>query len=307
MQRTCRPAAAVSEWYFQNYALMPHMTVFENIAFPLRVRRLPASEISRKVAEVLELIRLPDVAKRKPVELSGGQQQRVSLARCIVYNPSLILLDEPLGALDRKLREQMQLEIKRIHGELGITMLNVTHDQDEALTMSDRIVLMNRGRIEQDSRPSELYFQPATVFAADFLGDANLLAGEVVESGESVRLKTGFGSIAASRPSFQVCTGDAVTVMVRPDASMSSNAIQTRSRITSRASSRTRSWWAASSSITCSSRMRRSSWCRNRIGCRGRRCGRVRRLLLAWSESDCRVLPASGVQRGRGSNVGLPA
>ena len=292
---------------FQNYALMPHMTVFENIAFPLRVRRLPASEISRKVAEVLELIRLPDVAKRKPVELSGGQQQRVSLARCIVYNPSLILLDEPLGALDRKLREQMQLEIKRIHGELGITMLNVTHDQDEALTMSDRIVLMNRGRIEQDSRPSELYFQPATVFAADFLGDANLLAGEVVESGESVRLKTGFGSIAASRPSFQVCTGDAVTVMVRPECI----------HVVERDSDEVANHVAGviEDSIVVGGVVKHHVQLEdatqlvvqepNRLQRQALRKGET--VLLAWSESDCRVLPASGVQRGRGSNVGLPA
>ena len=292
---------------FQNYALMPHMTVFENIAFPLRVRRLPASEISRKVAEVLELIRLPDVAKRKPVELSGGQQQRVSLARCIVYNPSLILLDEPLGALDRKLREQMQLEIKRIHGELGITMLNVTHDQDEALTMSDRIVLMNRGRIEQDSRPSELYFQPTTVFAADFLGDANLLAGEVVESGESVRLKTGFGSIAASRPSFPVRAGDAVTVMVRPECI----------HVVERDSDEVANHVAGviEDSIVVGGVVKHHVQLEdatqlvvqepNRLQRQALRKGET--VLLAWSESDCRVLPASGVQRGRGSNVGLPA
>ena len=149
---------------FQNYALMPHMTVFENIAFPLQVRRLPKAEIRRKVAEALDLIQLGHVADRRPRELSGGQQQRVSLARCIVYNPALILMDEPLGALDKKLREQMQLEIKRLHAELGITMLYVTHDQDEALTMSDRIVLMNGGRIEQQGTPDALYFKPETVF-----------------------------------------------------------------------------------------------------------------------------------------------
>ena len=123
---------------FQNYALMPHMTVFENIAFPLRVRKMSNLEVERRVREALDLIRLPEVAKRKPKELSGGQQQRVSLARAVVYRPSIVLMDEPLGALDRKLREQMQLEIKRIHHELGITMVNVTHDQEEALTLSVR-------------------------------------------------------------------------------------------------------------------------------------------------------------------------
>ena len=203
---------------FQNYALMPHMTVFENIAFPLRVRRLPKTEIERKVGEVLDLVRLPGIAQRKPRELSGGQQQRVSLARCIVYNPTLILMDEPLGALDKKLREQMQLEIKRIHSTLGITMINVTHDQDEALTMSDRIVLMNQGRIEQESAPEELYFHPRTVFAADFIGDANLFAGRVDSgAGDSVRADAGFGPVAAARPHFAIGPQSTITLLVRPE------------------------------------------------------------------------------------------
>jgi len=181
---------------FQNYALMPHMTVFENIAFPLRVRHLPKDEIAHKVAEVLKLVRLPDIASRKPRELSGGQQQRVSLARCIVYNPALILLDEPLGALDKKLREHMQLEIRRVHAELGITMVNVTHDQDEALTMSDRIVLMNEGRIEQIAEPEALYFQPRTVFAADFIGTANLIPGTITHRvGEHMKIATEIGQV----------------------------------------------------------------------------------------------------------------
>jgi putative spermidine/putrescine transport system ATP-binding protein len=206
---------------FQNYALMPHMTVFDNIAFPLRVRRMPRDEIRRKVSDVLELVRLPDIAARKPRELSGGQQQRVSLARCIVYNPSLILMDEPLGALDKKLREQMQLEIKRIHSELGITMINVTHDQDEALTMSDRIVLMNQGRIEQEDAPEKLYFHPHTVFAADFIGDTNLFAGVVAPDGASIsdhlRADAGFGRVSAAMPRFPVAPGVRVTLSVRPE------------------------------------------------------------------------------------------
>ena len=202
---------------FQNYALMPHMTIFENIAFPLRVRRLPRAEIRRKVHEVLELVQLPDVAERKPRELSGGQQQRVSLARCIVYNPALILMDEPLGALDKKLREQMQLEIKRLHTELGITILYVTHDQEEALTMSDRIVLMNRGRIEQAGPPDELYFRPRSVFAADFLGDSNLLAGRVESIGETVKVALTRSGVSAPAPDFALEAGQPVTILVRPE------------------------------------------------------------------------------------------
>ena len=203
---------------FQNYALMPHMTVYENVAFPLRVRKLSNQEIAHKVSEVLKLIHLPDIAQRKPRELSGGQQQRVALARCIVYNPSLILLDEPLGALDKKLREQMQLEIKRIHAELSITMLNVTHDQDEALTLSDRIVLMNGGRVEQQCEPEELYFRPCSVFAAGFVGDANLFEAKVTAvDATGVHLTSASGQTISGMPPFPVKAGDAVTLLVRPE------------------------------------------------------------------------------------------
>lgn len=204
---------------FQNYALMPHMTIFENIAFPLRVRRLSKEEIEQRVHDVLKLVKLPDIGDRKPKELSGGQQQRVSLARCIVYNPALILLDEPLGALDKKLREQMQLEIRRIHADLGITMLNVTHDQDEALTMSDRIVLMNDGRIEQIAPPEQLYFRPNTVFAADFIGTANLIEGTVISMSErSVSVATPFGKLNSSPPENRPTAGSAVTLLIRPES-----------------------------------------------------------------------------------------
>lgn len=203
---------------FQNYALMPHMTVFENIAFPLRVRRLPKSQIKKKVAEVLDLVQLPHVEDRKPKELSGGQQQRVALARCIVYNPALILLDEPLGALDKKLREYMQLEIRRVHAELGITMLNVTHDQDEALTMSDRIVLMNQGQIEQQDSPEQLYFRPQTVFAADFIGTANLVEGRIAAArGAQVSVQSAVGAFDVVSEGRQFAVGDEVTTVVRPE------------------------------------------------------------------------------------------
>src|SRR5580765_8070366 len=164
---------------FQNYALFPHMTVAENIAFPLKMRKIDAATAKKRALEALELVRLPQVAQRYPKELSGGQQQRIALARCLVYKPSIVLMDEPLGALDKKLRDQMQLEIKRIHRELGTTIVYVTHDQEEAMTMSDRICLMNHGRIEQLGTPSDLYFRPRTLFVAEFLGESNLLEGTV--------------------------------------------------------------------------------------------------------------------------------
>ncbi|MCO6050498.1 ABC transporter ATP-binding protein [Mesorhizobium sp. RP14(2022)] len=201
---------------FQNYALMPHMTVFENVAFPLQVRKVPKSEIETRVRDVLRLIQLEHVADRKPKQLSGGQQQRISLARCIVYRPSIILMDEPLGALDKKLREDMQLEIKRLHAELGITMIYVTHDQEEALAMSDRIVLMRKGRIEQQGRPEELYFRPDTLFTADFLGSSNLLMGTIDVSARTLQTAYGNLPLPATRPG-EPKSGDGV-LMIRPES-----------------------------------------------------------------------------------------
>ena len=172
---------------FQNYALFPHMTVAENIAFPLQMRKIDAKRAREQVMQALEMVHLPHVAGRYPRELSGGQQQRIALARCMVYRPSIILMDEPLGALDKKLRDHMQLEIKRIHRELGTTIVYVTHDQEEAMTMSDRICLMNAGAIAQLGTPADLYFRPNSVFVADFLGESNLLDATVTgRSGDQV-------------------------------------------------------------------------------------------------------------------------
>lgn len=167
---------------FQNYALFPHMTVEGNIAYPLILRKYKKRQISELVKNILELVHLSDFAKRYPHQLSGGQQQRVALARAIVFNPPLLLLDEPLGALDKNLREAMQLEIKHIQERVGITTVSVTHDQEEALTMSDRICVMNRGRIEQIATPRELYEKPVNRFVAEFIGEINLLGGKVIGS-----------------------------------------------------------------------------------------------------------------------------
>ena len=202
---------------FQNYALLPHMTIFENVAFPLRVRRLPEAEIRKKVTEVLELVQLPHVASRRPRELSGGQQQRVALARCVVYNPSLILMDEPLGALDKNLREQMQLEIKKLHKSLGITILYVTHDQEEALSMSDRIVLLNQAQIVQTGSPQDLYFRPRSVFAATFLGASNVFAARLGGGGASAEAVLATGEVVRVGGAVAPPPGPAVTLMVRPE------------------------------------------------------------------------------------------
>jgi len=160
---------------FQSYALFPHMTVFENIAFPLRLRRLSQAEIDRKVREVLELVDLGAFAARRIGALSGGQQQRIALARAIVFAPPVLLMDEPLGALDRRLRDQLQTEIKRIQQEMGVTVIYVTHDQEEALALSDRVAIMTDGRIEQLGSPDEVYEAPASPFVASFLGESNFI------------------------------------------------------------------------------------------------------------------------------------
>jgi putative spermidine/putrescine transport system ATP-binding protein len=183
---------------FQSLALFPHMDVFGNVAFPLRMRRLGRQEIAQRVREALAVVRLPDIETRGVSELSGGQQQRVAIARALVYQPQLLLLDEPFGALDRRLREEMQLEIVRLHDALDVTIVNVTHDQREALMLSDRIAVMNGGRLEQLGNSEAIYREPQTRFVAEFLGDANLIDG-VLESGAG-----GAALKAASGRSFPV-------------------------------------------------------------------------------------------------------
>jgi putative spermidine/putrescine transport system ATP-binding protein len=202
---------------FQNYALFPHMNVYRNVAFPLEMRGVSQSEIARQVADVLQLVDLATMRDRLPRQLSGGQQQRVALARAMVYHPALLLMDEPLGALDKKLREQMQREIKRIHRERRTSVLYVTHDQEEALTMSDRIAVFNKGRIEQIGTPEELYERPTTRFVADFLGETNFLPGRVVASERlSCRVRIGDQVFDAQTPT-PVAPGARVVVAVRPE------------------------------------------------------------------------------------------
>ncbi len=166
---------------FQNYALFPHMTISENIAYPLRVRKMPKDEIEKKVSKTLEMVELPGFEGRRPAQLSGGQKQRIALARALVFEPQLVLMDEPLGALDKNLREQMQFEIKAIHENFGLTVVYVTHDQSEALTMSNRIAVFEDGIIQQISTPDILYEKPENAFVAQFIGENNRLSGKVIE------------------------------------------------------------------------------------------------------------------------------
>jgi spermidine/putrescine transport system ATP-binding protein len=198
---------------FQSYALFPHLTIFENVAFGLRRKGVKGAQLNGRVGEILEMVDLAGMERRKPRQLSGGQQQRVALARALVNNPQVLLLDEPLGALDLKLRKQMQLTLKQIQHEIGITFVHVTHDQEEAMTMADAIAVMNHGRIEQLGPPEELYERPRTSFVARFLGASNLLPG-TVEDDRAVRLESGgavqVGSALPPR-------GSRVAVGIRPE------------------------------------------------------------------------------------------
>jgi spermidine/putrescine transport system ATP-binding protein len=203
---------------FQQYALFPHMDVWDNVAYGPRAKKLPKDEVAKRVDEMLGVVRLSDFAKRKPGQLSGGQQQRVALARALVNYPKALLLDEPLGALDLKLRQGMQLELKRIQREVGITFIFVTHDQEEALTMSDRIAVMNVGNVEQIGTPREIYDHPASVFVAGFIGQANLWPARVAEKNAgSTTVEVAGRKLDVTSDTSGLGVGEAGTFMVRPE------------------------------------------------------------------------------------------
>jgi putative spermidine/putrescine transport system ATP-binding protein len=203
---------------FQNYALFPHLTIEENVAFPLSVRKVNKAEAKERVRAALRMIKMESLAYRRPGQLSGGQQQRVALARALVFNPQLVLMDEPLGALDKRLREQMQLEIKQLHETMGITIVYVTHDQSEALTMSDRIAVFNDGIVQQIDRPNVLYEHPVNSFVANFVGENNMLAGtvETVEQGYCRVVLASGGSVMA-RAANVAGAGATTSLSVRPE------------------------------------------------------------------------------------------
>jgi len=203
---------------FQNYALFPHLSVVQNVAFGLVVKKVPRSERERRVSEALELVRLSGMESRKPAQMSGGQQQRVALARALVNEPAVLLLDEPLGALDLKLRKQMQTELKHLQQQVGITFVYVTHDQEEALTMSDRIAIMDNGEILQVGDPIMVYEQPATRFVADFVGETNFLQGLVADiSDKYVQVAIGENRVCAEVDGHSLALGQPVTLTVRPE------------------------------------------------------------------------------------------
>lgn len=277
---------------FQNYALFPHMTVFDNIAYPLKMRKWQKDEIRPAVESALELVQLTGYEQRYPRQLSGGQQQRVALARAIVFRPQILLMDEPLGALDKQLRKHVQVEIKRIQQTLGITVVYVTHDQEEALFMSDRIAVLRRGRIQQEGTPAELYNAPRNRFVAEFLGESNIFSGRVshvdghralVDLGEGIRV---WGLTDRALP-----VGQAVSVSVRPEKfhlatdNLAENHVNGRVAVAYFAGETMRFDIDVSSSIRLAVKIPiRSSQAVPNIGdlC-----------TLAWSPNDTRVLPAN--------------
>ncbi|MCF4166312.1 ABC transporter ATP-binding protein [Zavarzinia compransoris] len=202
---------------FQGYALFPHMSVADNVGYPLKIRRLPKPEIAARVKEALALVQLDHLAKRNPKQLSGGQQQRVALARALVFSPEILLLDEPMGALDKKLRGDLQMELRQLHRKLGRTFVNVTHDQEEAMAMSDRIAIMRAGRIEQVGAPRDLYDMPETRFVADFLGKSNFLEGRVRQADAEIAVvETADGMIRHAQRGLVLRAGDDALLALRP-------------------------------------------------------------------------------------------
>ncbi|MEH2064314.1 MAG: ABC transporter ATP-binding protein [Nostoc sp.] len=205
---------------FQSYALFNHLNVWDNIAFGLRLKKIRKSEIESRVEEALKLVKMESLRSRFPNQLSGGQQQRVALARALVNRPTVVLLDEPLGALDLKLRKEMQVELSNLHKDLGLTFVMVTHDQEEALCLSDRIAVMNQGKIEQVGTPSQIYERPQTSFVADFIGDTNLFSGEIVgvdSSHVQISTKTGLSIVISRAEDTPTELSQAVVVSVRPE------------------------------------------------------------------------------------------
>jgi putative spermidine/putrescine transport system ATP-binding protein len=286
---------------FQNYALFPHMSVADNVAFPLSVRKIPKAEIGPRVARALEMVRLEQFKDRKPAQLSGGQQQRVALARALVFQPALVLMDEPLGALDKKLREHMQIELKQIHEMLGVTIVYVTHDQSEALTMSDRVAIFESGAIVQIGTPDGLYNEPATAFVASFIGENNALDGivERVDGDQClVALPTGLKASALAIGGIR--SGASVHLTIRPEriglsgaGGPSDNRLQATvdGRIYHGDHQRLLARLASGQILTV------------KIGPEATMAA-GEAIELCWPTSDCRAFPAGAIPDGKPSNTG---
>jgi putative spermidine/putrescine transport system ATP-binding protein len=286
---------------FQNYALFPHMSVADNVAFPLSVRKYPKAEIAPRVTRALEMVKLERFKDRKPTQLSGGQQQRVALARALVFKPALVLMDEPLGALDKKLREHMQIELKQIHEMLGVTIVYVTHDQSEALTMSDRVAIFESGSIVQIGTPDALYNEPATAFVAGFIGENNALDGKVesISNGRCVialpkGLKVAAHAIGDLRP------GAPVQLTVRPERIALSNA---NGQSDNRLQATVDGCIYHGDHQRLLARLAGGQVLTVKIGPEATMAA-GEAIELCWPASDCRAFPAGAVADGKPSNTG---
>jgi putative spermidine/putrescine transport system ATP-binding protein len=286
---------------FQNYALFPHMSVADNVAFPLSVRKVPKAEIGPRVARALEMVRLERFKDRKPAQLSGGQQQRVALARALVFQPTLVLMDEPLGALDKKLREHMQIELKQIHEMLGVTIVYVTHDQSEALTMSDRVAIFESGDIVQIGTPDGLYNEPATAFVANFIGENNALDG-IVERVDGDRCLVALPSAlkATALAIGDIRPGSLVHLTIRPERiELSDSNGRPDNRF--RATVDGRIYHGDHQRLLA--RLANGQILTVKIGPEST-MATGEAIELCWSTSDCRAFPAGAVPNGKPSNTG---
>jgi len=286
---------------FQNYALFPHMSVEQNVAFPLSVRKTPKADIAPRVKRALEMVRLEQFKDRKPAQLSGGQQQRVALARALVFEPTLVLMDEPLGALDKKLREHMQIELKQIHEMLGVTIVYVTHDQSEALTMSDRVAVFDHGAVVQIGTPDGLYNEPATAFVASFIGENNALDGIAERVGDGrclVALPTGLKATALAIG--DISPGAPVHLTIRPERiGLSSADGQSDNRF--RATVDDRIYHGDHQRLLA--RLANGQVLTVKIGPEATMAA-GEAIELCWLTSDCRAFPAGAVPDGKPSNTG---
>jgi putative spermidine/putrescine transport system ATP-binding protein len=278
---------------FQNYALFPHMTVAENVAFPLSVRRLGRAEIASRVTRALAMVRLDAFGERRPAQLSGGQQQRVALARALVFEPNLVLMDEPLGALDKKLREHMQIEIKLLHEQLGLTVVYVTHDQSEALTMSDRVAVFHDGEVVQLGTPDALYRRPQDPFVAGFIGENNLLAGtaESIE-GATVRIALAGGLRLHATAVGTVAPGASVVVAIRPEAIQLADDATASAENTCRALVRSRIYLGDHQRLIA--QVENGATITVKIAA-GMTTGMGEAVCLSWSVADCLAFPAAAL------------
>ena len=286
---------------FQNYALFPHMSVADNVAFPLSVRKTPKADIAARVTRALEMVRLAQFKDRKPTQLSGGQQQRVALARALVFQPTLVLMDEPLGALDKKLREHMQIELKQIHEMLGVTIVYVTHDQSEALTMSDRVAIFESGDIAQIGTPDGLYNEPATAFVASFIGENNALDGiaERVDGGRClVALPTGLKATA-------LAIGDIRRRRARPsdDPAGADRAVRRHGQSDNRFPAKVDGRIYHGDHQRLLARLTNGQVLTVKVGPEAiLTTGEA--IELCWPTSDCRAFPAGAVPDGKSTNKG---